>query len=333
MSSQVSPESTPPPAPSHFTPRPKQDPPGMSALFVAVTVVCALGASSILVTTRDGFGLAGVTSTLDTIFASMRSDADIDAASDHTGSIRAVQLDPRPLHANALAQTQTQALAAAVHGSAQAASEELARVTDEISLLKHEFSVVRSDISSVRKDVSAIKSDVASVKSLVELSVTEDKDDAIHAAASLAIAPVKTQVDDLAAGLAATNDEVAGLKTTAHVLYSSIDQVTAAHLKDIAKINSRIGKVEDVISLRADVTSAIPTRSIAPLPRRRAPRRPAWTAEEVGPGTYLVKGPTGAFRVTDGGIVPGLGRVEAVRAVDGSLRLVTGKDAEVIPQR
>ena len=75
MSSQVSPESTPPPAPSHFTPRPTQDPPGMSALFVAVTVVCALGASSILVTTRDGFGLAGVTSTLDTIFASMRSDA------------------------------------------------------------------------------------------------------------------------------------------------------------------------------------------------------------------------------------------------------------------
>lgn len=331
MSSQVTPESTPSSVPPHFTPRPKQDPPGMSALFVAVTVVCALGASSILVTTRDGFGLAGVTSTLDTIFASMRSDTDADAASDHTGSIRAVQLDPRSLRANTLAQTQ--ALAAAVHGSAQAASEELARVSDEISLLKSEFSVVRGDISSVRKDVSAVKSDVATVKSLVELSITEDKDDALHAAANLAIAPVKTQVDDLAAGLAATNDEVAGLKTTAHVLYSSIDQMTAAHIKDIAKINNRIGKVEDVISLRADVTSAIPTRSIAPLPRRRAPRRPHWTAEEVAPGTYMVKGPTGTFQVTDGGIVPGLGRVEAVRAVDGSVRLVTGKDADIIPQR
>jgi hypothetical protein len=289
----------------------------MSALFVAVTVVCALGASSILITTRDGFGLAGLTSTLDTIFAGIRNDPVADAASDHTGSIRAVQLDPRPLRANALAQTQ--ALAAAVHGSAQAASEELARVSDEISSLKSEFSTVKKDISSV--------------KSLVVLGLTQDNDDAIHAAASLAVAPITAKVDDLAAGLAATNGEVAGLKSTARVLYSSIDQMTAAHLKDIAKINSRIGKVEDVISLRADVTSAIPTRSIAPLPRKRAPRRVAWTAEETSPGTYLVKGPTGTFQVSDGGIVPGLGRVETVRALDGSLRLVTGKDAAVITQR
>jgi hypothetical protein len=313
MSSQVPADTTPSEAPTHFTPRPKQDPPGMSALFVAVTVVCALGASSILITTRDGFGLAGVTNTLDAIFAGIRNDPVADDASDHTGSIRAVQLDPRPLRGN------TQALAAAVHGSAQAASEELARVSDEISSLKSEFSTVKKDVSSV--------------KSLVKLGLTEDHDDALHAAASLAIAPVKAQVDELAAGLAATNGEVAGLKTTSRILYSSIDQMTAAHINDIAKINSRIGKVEDVISLRADVTSAIPTRSIVPLPRKRTPRRVAWSAEEMAPGTYLVKGPTGTFQVTDGGFVPGFGRVETVRGEDGRLRLVTGKDATPITHR
>ena len=42
-------------------------------------------------------------------------------------------------------------------------------------------------------------------------------------------------------------------------------------------------------------------------------------------GTYLVKGPTGTYEVTIGSVVPGLGRVEAVRHQDGKLRLITGK--------
>jgi archaellum component FlaC len=206
----------------------------------------------------------------------------------------------------------TPALAAALHGSAQAASDELARVGDEIATLK-------SAVAEVKKDVSA-------VESLVKLPPAQDTG-AVAAAIDAAVAPLKSEVKDLVTGLAVTNSEVEMLKSSTHILYSSIDQTTAAHLRDIDAINRRIGKVEDVISLRADVTAAIPTRSLAPLPKRRPPRMVGWIAEEIAPGLYLLKGPDVTYQVRDGSVIPGIGRIGLQRLADGKLRILTGKDA------
>jgi hypothetical protein len=277
----------------------------MSALFVAVTVVCALGASSILATNRDGLGLANFASAIDNLFASLSLSRTFDPGdwSDRTGSIGPVQRDAKPLRVS------TQVLAAVVRDNARTTGDEFARVNDEIATLKDEVSSVKGALASVRTGMAVLSGRTADIASTAMLD------------------PLEKHMKDLATGLTAANGEIAGLKSTTHILYSSIDQMTASHIRDIEAINGRIGKIEDVISLRADATSAIPTRSIAPLPRKRAPRRPVWTAEETSPGTYLVKGPSGIYEVTEGGFVPGLGRVATVRGHDGRLRLVTtGKE-------
>lgn len=293
----------PPPA---FTPRLKKDPPGMSALFVAVTLVCALGAGSILATTPDGINVAGLTGVLDGLLASTSRAPGPDAADDHTGSITAVQLDPRPLRPTA------HSLAIAVRDHARATGREIVRVDSAITAITGEVSALRQDVSSMQNLVSEV------------LSRHPQAD------ADAAVAPLRRQIADLAARLSATDGEVEGLRSTSRILYSSIDRMTSAHVREIDAINRRIGKVEDVISLRADVTSAIPTRVVAPLPRKRAPRQATWTAEEVAQGTYLLRGPTGTFEVKDGSHVPGLGRIAVIRNGEGQLRLLTGKDAAAV---
>jgi hypothetical protein len=320
MSSQVSDASNASgavddPVPPHFTPRPKQDPVGMSALFVAVTVVCALGASSILISTRNGG--TGILAAVDNLVAAVTRIGAPAEASDHTGSIPAA---PRE---GAVAPLASGERAAVLPDGAPAASDEIARMGD--------------DIADLKSAVAAVRQDVSSVKSLMAVSQTAAADAAGAAAASMvnaAIAPVKSEIENLAAGLSATREdlaatkgEVAAVQSTAQHLVSSIDQMTASHLRDIDAINRRIGKVEDVISLRADVTASIPTRSIAPLPRKRMLRRPGWSAEETSPGVYLIKGPNVSYAVKDGDVIPGIGRVEVVRTADGKVRLLTGKDA------
>jgi hypothetical protein len=305
--------------PPHFTPRPKQDPVGMSALFVAVTVVCALGASSILISTRDGgTGIAGA---LDNLVAAVSRIGTPAVTSEHTGSIAASRSAVVPAMAG------TEAPASVLPGSAQEASEEIARMGD--------------DIADLKSAVAAVKKDVSSVKSLMAVSQTSAIDAAgaaAEAAVNAAVAPIRSDVkelaarltatrDDLTSGLAATMDGLAAVQAANQHVMSSIDQMTSSHLRDIEAINRRIGKVEDVISLRADMTSAIPTRSIAPLPKRRALQRQGWTAEETSPGLYRIKGPTATYEVRDGDVIPGIGRVEVVRTADGKVRLLTGKDA------
>jgi hypothetical protein len=320
MSSQVSDDSNASgavddPVPPHFTPRPKQDPVGMSALFVAVTVVCALGASSILISTRNGG--TGILAAIDNLVAAATRIASPADAPDHTGSIAAA---PREAAAAPAATGEPEAV---LPGSGQATSDDIARMGDDIADLKSAVAAVRQDVSSVKSLMAASQTTVANAAGAVAGSIVE-----------AAIAPVRSEIKDLAAGLstaredlAATKGDVAAVRSTTQHLVSSIDQMTASHLRDIDAINRRIGKVEDVISLRADVTASIPTRSIAPLPRKRALRRPGWSAEEVSTGLYLIKGPNVSYQVRDGDVVPGVGRIEVVRTADGKVRLLTGKDA------
>lgn len=238
-----------------FTPRPKKDPPGMSALFVALTIVCALGASAIVTAAgREGTSIDSLGTAVSEFLSSI--------------GLRTVEATAHAETAAAereVSETNVNVdfLGTMVRDSAKSNSQEFARVYKEITSLKSEVSALREGTGALRSNVSLLQ----------------------------------TSLDDLSLGRDSETD----------------------------RINKRLAKIEDVISIRADVTASIPRQSFPPIPRKRAPRG-HWTAEEMPGGTYLVKGPTGTFEVTIGSVVPGLGRIEAVRRQDGKLRLVTGKD-------
>jgi hypothetical protein len=265
MNSQVSPDpgvnsqgSTP-----GFTPRPKQDPPGMSALFVAVTIVCALGASAILTTAgRGGLGVEELTGAASSLMSSIGF-----------ATARARQPDATSV---AGAESDIDFLATVVRDTATSTNRDLARVYTEMTSLKSEVSTLRERSDSATKAVSALRANVG-------------------------------------------------------VLQTSMDDISVMGDSVTDSINRRLAKIEDVISIRADVTASIPRQSFPPLPqpRKRGLRAGLWTAQETSPGLFLVKGPSGTFEATIGSTIPGLGRIEAVRHQDNRSYLVTGKDRTV----
>jgi hypothetical protein len=264
------PQPSPTPA---FTSRPKQDPPAMSAMFVALTVVCVLGASAVMTTAgRDG-SVGSWAEAASNLLSSIGLGRDAGVPSKGTETLA----QERGFGASSV---NVDFLATVVRDGTKATNQEFARVYQEISSLKSEVSVLR------------------------------EKSEPTWSSA---------RVDDL-------RDTVSTLRSNVSLLQNSLDDLSVERDSEADRINKRLAKIEDVISIRADVTAAIPRQTFPPLPRKRAPRSAGWTAEETGNGTYIVRGPTGTFEVTIGSTVPGLGRIEAVKNQGGRLRLVTGKD-------
>ncbi len=260
-------QSSPPPA---FTPRPRQDPPAMSAMFVALTVVCVLGASAVMATAgRDG-GAEGWASAASTLLSSIGLGA---GASPDSSRPDAMTLE-REIGAS---NVNVDFLDTVVRDNAKSTSQEFARVYQEINSLKSEVSALRDRSESTS---------------------------------------VVARVNDL-------NAKVGAMRANMSLLQTSLDELSIGRDSETDRINKRLAQIEDVISIRADVTAAIPRQTFPPLPRKRAVRGPAWSAEENGNGTYLVHGPTGTYEVTIGSYVPGLGRIEAVKNQGGRMHLVT----------
>lgn len=263
-------QSSHPPA---FTPRPRRDPPAMSAMFVALTVVCVLGASAVMATAgRDG-GADVWTKAASSLLSSIGFGPAASPDTDRAGTI-ALEREISASNAN------VDFLGAVVRDNAQSTNQEFARVYREITSLKSEVSALRDRRES---------------------------------------ASVVARIDDLGA-------KVGTMRANMNVLQSSLDELSSGRDSETDRINQRLAKIEDVISIRADVTAAIPRQTFPPLPRKRAVRGPGWSAEETGRGTYLVRGPTGTFEVTIGSYVPGLGRIESVRYAAGRMHLVTSED-------
>ena len=233
----------------------------MSALFVAVTIVCALGASAIVTTAgRDGAGVESLGSTVSGVLNSVGLGV-VAAAQPERSDTLAVEREMGETSVN------IDFLGTVVRDTAKATNQEFARVYNEMSSLKSEVSALRDQ----------------------------------------------------------TETKVATTRANVTLLQTSLDELSLGRDSETDRINKRLAKIEDVITIRADVTASIPRQSFPPIPRKRAPRAGTWSAEETATGTYLVKGPTGTYEVKIGSYVPGLGRIEAVRHQDGKLRLVTGR--------
>jgi hypothetical protein len=259
-----------------FTPgykvRSKQDPPAMSAMFVALTVVCVLGASAVMTTAgRDGGeGLAGVASS---VLASIGFGSEANAGSDTLA---------REIGTS---NVNVEYLGTIVRDNIRSSNQEFARVYQEITTLKSEVSTLREHS---------------------EPTWTSAK------------------VDDL-------RDKVSTLRSNMSLLASSLDEISIGRDSETDRINRRLAKIEDVISIQPDITASIPRQTFPPMPRKRAPRTSGWTAQDLGNGIYSVSGPTGKYDVTIGSYVPGLGRIEAIKNQGGRLHLVTGKDRAQAP--
>lgn len=244
----------------------------MSAMFVALTVVCVLGASAVMTTAGREGSMAGWASTASSILSS------IGQATDGSGNFR--QADKVALDRDVDASNANlDFLSSVVRDNAKTTNYEFARIYQEITSLKDEVLTLRE------------KSEPAWASAKVD----------------------------------ALRDKVDIVRANVNVMQGALEDLSNATDRDTDRINRRLAKIEDVISIRADVTASIPRQTFPPLPRKRA-LHALWTAEEIGNGIYTVRGPTGTFEVRIGSYVPGLGRIEAIKNQGGRLRLVTARD-------
>src|SRR5262249_38436537 len=114
-----------------------------------------------------------------------------------------------------------------------------------------------------------------------------------------------------------------------------IDRVERSQAEPAAKLTKAIDTLERLSRGEAaskDVTGSVVAAASAP----NQPAKPAavegWVVRDVYRGTALIEGRMGAIEVDQGDVVPGLGRVDAIRKQDGRWVVVTPKGL-IMPAR
>ena len=83
---------------------------------------------------------------------------------------------------------------------------------------------------------------------------------------------------------------------------------------------------------RETTGSITPPQPIAGQPAKPAGIVEGWVLRDVQRGTALIEGRMGMIEVDQGDVVPGLGRVDAIRKQDGRWVVVTSKGLIVSPR-
>jgi hypothetical protein len=114
-----------------------------------------------------------------------------------------------------------------------------------------------------------------------------------------------------------------------------IDRVERSQVEPAAKLNKALDTLDRLARLDAATQSRDVTGTIAP-PAAGAGRPPGaldgWVLRDVRRGTALIEGRMGIIEVDQGDVVPGLGRVEAIRKQDGRWVVVTPRGL-ILPPR
>ena len=116
-----------------------------------------------------------------------------------------------------------------------------------------------------------------------------------------------------------------------------IDRVERAQAEPVAKLNKAIDVLErlsrgEAAPVPKDVTGAIlPPVGLA-TQGGKAGAVEGWVVRDVHRGTALLEGRMGLIEVDPGDVVPGLGRVDAIRKQDGRWVVVTPKGL-IMPPR
>jgi hypothetical protein len=109
-----------------------------------------------------------------------------------------------------------------------------------------------------------------------------------------------------------------------------LDRVERAQAEPVAKLNKAIEALErlargEAASAAKDVTGAIPQGG-------KPGAVEGWVVRDVHRGTALLEGRMGLIEVDPGDVVPGLGRVDAIRKQDGRWVVVTPRGLIMSPR-
>jgi len=110
-----------------------------------------------------------------------------------------------------------------------------------------------------------------------------------------------------------------------------IDRLERAQV-DRGKLGKALDELDRVSRAEAAAAPKDATGSIAPPPAAQPGKVDGWVVRDVRRGTALIEGRMGLIEVDQGDVVPGLGRVDAIRKQDGRWVVVTSKGL-IMPAR
>ena len=110
-----------------------------------------------------------------------------------------------------------------------------------------------------------------------------------------------------------------------------IDRLERAQV-DRGKLGKALDELDRVSRAEAAAAPKDATGSIAPPPAAQPGKVDGWVVRDVRRGTALIEGRMGLVEVEQGDVVPGLGRVDAIRRQDGRWVVVTARGL-IMPPR
>jgi hypothetical protein len=150
---------------------------------------------------------------------------------------------------------------------------------------------------------------------------------------------LKEQVVQLRVDLAAIKTSVEAGHRNANAQFTRIgervERIDRTQAEPVAKLTKAIEGFErraDVNAARETTGSITPPQSIANQPAKPSGVVEGWVLRDVQRGTALIEGRFGMIEVDAGDVVPGLGRVDAIRKQDGRWVVVTSKGLIVPPR-
>jgi hypothetical protein len=114
-----------------------------------------------------------------------------------------------------------------------------------------------------------------------------------------------------------------------------VDRIERSQAEPAAKLSKAIEALERMMKSDAqgkDITGSIAAAAAAATASAKPAVVDGWVVREVHRGTALLEGRMGLIEVDQGDMVPGLGRVEAIRKQDGRWVVLTSKGL-VVPAR
>ena len=150
---------------------------------------------------------------------------------------------------------------------------------------------------------------------------------------------LKEQVVQLRVDLAAIKTSIEAGHRNANAQFTRIgeriERIDRTQAEPVAKLTKAIEGFErraDVNAARETTGSITPPQPIANQPAKPSGVVEGWVLRDVQRGTALIEGRFGMIEVDAGDVVPGLGRVDAIRKQDGRWVVVTSKGLIVPPR-
>ena len=110
-----------------------------------------------------------------------------------------------------------------------------------------------------------------------------------------------------------------------------VERMERTQAEPVAKLTKAVESLER--ARRAEAGAADVTGSIAPAPTTAKPGvLEGWILRDVHRGTAFIEGRMGVIEVDQGDMIPGIGRVDAIRKQDGRWVVVTSKGLIVPPK-